>query len=498
MNLSFWLPILILATSLTAGIVIFMLPEQRHATRGLLNLGAALLKLILVCLLLWGVYQGVDYETRFTVVSGVDFVLRADPLAVIFAGLSSVLWLCTTAYAIGYLEDSPNRSRFFGFFSLCVTSTLGIALSGNLFTFLLFYEILTLSTYPLVIHRGTAKAMRAGRNYLAYTLTGGTVLLVAVAWLYSITGDLEFVRGGHFQDVSGAAEPALVWILVMLIGGLGVKAAIIPLHGWLPQAMIAPAPVSALLHAVAVVKAGAFGIVRVVYDIYGIEFMASQNFLQPLIWLASLTILYGSVRALWQNDLKRRLAFSTISQVSYIILGIALLGPLGTIGGVVHLLHQGIMKVTLFFCAGIYAETLGIHRIDELDGAGRRMPWTSLAFTVAALGMIGLPPLAGFISKWYLGMGALEAGLPWVVLVLMTSSLLNCGYFLPIVHRLWFRPHRKPWPEERAWGRFETSLWLLLPPLATGCFVILAGLLAAMPISPLYWARFFATQEYQP
>ena len=494
-----WLPVMILATSISAGVIIFVLPEERHSLRSFINLAAALLKVALVCVLIWGVYLGMEYETRFSIVPGLDFVLRADSLAVLFAGLSSVLWLCTTVYAIGYLEDSPNRSRFFGFFSFCVASTLGIAFAGNLFTFLLFYEILTLSTYPLVVHRGTETALRAGRNYLAYTLCGGAVLLLAIAWLHSIAGDLEFQAGGHFRDLAESADPALAWIFLLLIAGLGVKAAIVPLHGWLPQAMVAPAPVSALLHAVAVVKAGVFGIVRVVYDIYGIEFAAGQGYLVPLGWVAAVTILYASVRALWQSDLKRRLAFSTISQVSYIILGVCLLGPIGTIGGVVHLLHQGLMKVTLFFCAGNYAETLGIHRVDELDGAGRRMPLTSLAFTLGALGMIGIPPLAGFISKWYLGMGALQAGLPWMLGVLIASSLLNCGYFLPILHRLWFRPRPAAWPDEQDLGhrRHETSLWLLLPPLATGALVILAGILAAMPISPLSWAEMFAGQEYQ-
>jgi multicomponent Na+:H+ antiporter subunit D len=498
MTLSVWLPVLIIATSMSAGVIIFLLPEERHRLRGMLNLGATVLKASLVALLIRGVYQGVSYETRFSVAPGVDFVLQADSLAVLFAGLSSVLWIFTTMYAIGYLEGSPNRGRFFGFFSFCVASTLGIALAGNLFTFFLFYEMLTLSTYPLVVHRGTDRALRAGRNYLAYTLTGGAVLLLAVAWLHSIAGDLTFRAGGHFHANGSAADPALAWIFLLLIAGLGVKAAIVPLHGWLPQAMVAPAPVSALLHAVAVVKAGVFGIVRVIYDIYGIEFAAAQNYLQPLAWVVAFTILYGSLRALWQSNLKRRLAFSTVSQVSYIVLGTSLFGPLGTIGGVAHLFHQGMMKVTLFFCAGNYAETLGIHRIDELDGVGRRMPWTSMAFTVGALGMIGLPPLAGFISKWYLGMGAIEAGMPWILGVLIVSSLLNCGYFLPVIHRLWFRPQRGNWPTECPRGRHETSLWLLLPPLATCSFVILAGLLAAMPISPLYWARLFAWQTYLP
>ena len=273
-------------------------------------------------------------------------------------------------------------------------------------------------------------------------------------------------------------------IFALLIAGLGVKAALVPFHGWLPQAMVAPAPVSALLHAVAVVKAGAFGIVRVVYDVFGVEFAAGLGVTKPLAWLAAFTIIYGSLRALFQDDLKRRLAFSTVSQVSYIALGVAIAGPVATIGGVVHLVHQGLMKITLFFCAGNLAETLGIHKISEMHGVGRRMPWTMAAFTVGAFGMIGAPPVAGFISKWYLGLGALEVGQDWVVLVLAGSSLLNAAYFLPILHVAWFREPPDTWPEEHNFGNKETAWALLLPPLITAAMALGAGLLASLPFSP--------------
>ena len=203
--------------------------------------------------------------------------------------------------------------------------------------------------------------------------------------------------------------------------------------------MVAPAPVSALLHAVAVVKAGAFGIVRVVYDVYGVEFAASLGLLVPLGVAAAVTIIYGSVRALSQDHLKKRLAYSTVSQVSYIALGTAIVGPIATIGGVVHLVHQGLMKITLFFAAGNYAETLGIHKVSEMNGVGKRMPGTTLAFSVGALGMVGIPPVAGFVSKWYLGLGAVEVGVAaWVMPILIASSLLNAAYFLPILYRAWF------------------------------------------------------------
>ncbi len=484
------------ATSLIAALVIFLLAESRHYTRTVFNITAAVLKLVLVGWMIVGVYNEADYSFRFTLVTGVDFLLRADALGIMFVGLSSLLWLFTTIYAIGYLENSPNRSRFFGFFSLCVASSVGIALAGNLFTFLLFYELLTLSTYPLVVHRGTPESLRSGRVYLFYTLGGGALLLLGAVGVQILAGHTTFVPGGILADLDPEVHPLLILLFVLMVAGLGVKAALVPLHGWLPMAMVAPAPVSALLHAVAVVKAGAFGIIRVIHDLFGADFSAMLGLLTPVAIVASVTILYGSLRALAQDDLKKRLAFSTVSQVSYIVLGASLLGPAGMAGGLVHLIHQGLLKITLFFCAGNYAETLGVHRISELDGAGRRMPATSTAFTLGALGMIGIPPTAGFISKWYLGIGTLEAGLGWLLPVLILSGMLNAAYFLPILHRLWFRPRPRPWVEIRARRRVETSLSLLTPTLATAAAALAAGLLAGMPFSPLYWAELIVSRIY--
>jgi len=492
------LPIAVLLSSLVPGLVIFALPESRVALRTTLNLFGAVAKLALVAVLLLGVAGGQEYGVRFAVLPGLDLAFKADALGLLFISLSAVLWLFTTLYAIGYLEGAPRRSRFFGFFSLCVTATVGIAMAANLFTFFIFYELLTLATFPLVVHRGTEKAMRGGTIYLAYTLVGGSVLLIGIVWLHHLLGHTEFAHGGIAAALGPEYAGQLKFIFVLLIAGVGVKAALVPLHGWLPQAMVAPAPVSALLHAVAVVKAGAFGIVRIVYEVFGIEFAQSLNLLTPLAVLASVTILWGSFRALFQDDLKKRLAFSTVSQVSYITLGVALFGPIGTIGGLVQLVHQGIMKITLFFCAGNYAETLGVHKVSEMDGAGRRMPLTTLAFTVAALGLIGVPITAGFISKWYLGQGALAAGMPWVLVVLATSSLLNAAYFLPVLYRAWFQPAPTAWPKEQIPvknGR-ETALLLLLPPLLTAGLTVLVGALAMTAYSPLDWVMLIADQEY--
>jgi len=496
MNWDTLIPFFVIMSSFLPALMIFALAEERRGLRITLNLIGVFVTLALVVFMFIGVYQGHHYETRLSLLPDLDMVLRAGPLALLFAALSSVLWLLTTVYAIGYLEGSPHRSRFFGFFSLCITATIGVSFSGNLITFLIFYEMLTLVAYPLIVHRGTEEARLAGQTYLLYTIFGGTLLLLGTVWLYTLTGTLEFTPRGFIDDVGEEHYFALVSIFILLIAGFGVKAALVPLHGWLPRAMIAPAPVSALLHAVAVVKAGAFGIVRVIYEVFGVEKAALLGLTQPLAVLAAITIIYGSVMALFQDDLKRRLAYSTVSQVSYIILGVAIVGPIATIGGVVHLVHQGVMKITLFFCAGNLAETLGIHKISEMNGVGRRMPLTMTAFTIGALGMIGIPPIAGFVSKWYLGLGALEADQEWVILILIGSSLLNAGYFLPILYRAWFLPTPDKWPDEHDLGPNETSLMLLIPPLITALLALGFGLLAASPYSPLEWVKLISRREF--
>ncbi len=488
------LPLWVLLTSLLAAALVFLAGEDRHRVRIGVNLGAAVLKLVLVGAMGYGVLAGDTFLVTMPVLPGLDLVLHADPLTMLFTTLSALLWLVTTVYAIAYLERRPNRARFFGFFSLCVAATMGIATAGNLFTFFIFYELLTLATWPLVVHNGWPKAMAVGRMYLQYTLGGGVALLLGIVWLSALGVSGDFVAGGTLEHLAGEHGAELVLIFLLLIGGLGVKAALVPLHGWLPSAMVAPAPVSALLHAVAVVKAGAFGIVRVVYDVYGTSVVADLHLNTVLAVVASVTIIYGSLRAIAQSDLKRRLAYSTVSQVSYITLGVALGSPLATVGGLVHLVHQGLMKITLFFCAGNYAETSGIHRIDELNGIGRRMPWTTAMFTIGAFGMMGAPPLAGFVSKWYLGMGALEAGVTWVVPVLLASTILNAIYFLPLLHRAWFRK-----PGERARGTSgEATPGLLVPTLLVGASALGVGVLAGFPLSPLSWVTFIVGREYAP
>jgi multicomponent Na+:H+ antiporter subunit D len=488
------LPLLVLFSSLGPGVFIFFLPELRTAERTTVNIAAACVKLLLVAWIVRGVYDGHRYETRLPFLPGADLLLRADSFGLLFVTLSAVLWLATTIYAVGYLEGSPHRSRFFGFFSLCVASTMGIALAGNLLTFLFFYEMLTISTYPLVVHRGTPEALRAGDVYLRYTIAGGAVLLAGVALLYALTGAVDFTERGALAGVAPGHRGALVAAFVLLVGGLAVKAAIFPLHRWLPEAMIAPAPVSALLHAVAVVKAGAFGITRIVYDVFGVRLAHELGVMRPLAFVAAFTIVYGSLQALAQKDLKRRLAYSTASQISYIVLGVATFGTLSTIGGIVHIVHQGLMKITLFFCAGNLAEELGIHRVDELRGVGRRMPLTMGAFTIGALGMAGVPPIAGWITKWYLCIGALAANEPWVVVLLVASTLLNALYFFPLVYDAWFAEPTDTWAEPQ--GRLEVRPFLLAPTIATAALSLGTGVASGLDLSPLGWAKLIAAREF--
>ncbi len=495
-----WLPLIIILTSALAAPMIFLLKESARFWRSALNLGAAILKLAFVLWLTSGVMQGDVYITTLSFLPGIDIVLHADALSILFAMLSSLLWLVTTIYAIGYLEHKPHRSRFFGFFALCVSATMGVSLAGNMMTFLVAYELLTLATYPLVVHWGDAKSIRGGRTYLTYTLFGGSLVLVGTILLYSAAGTGTFVIGGLLQQIqegtAALSQPMLLAIAFFLLAGLSVKAAIIPLHGWLPIAMVAPAPVSALLHAVAVVKAGAFGIVRVIYDVFGIELATALGITTVLGIMATATIIYGSLCALRQDDIKRRLAFSTVSQVSYIALGASLATPLAAIGGIVHLIHQGIMKITLFFCAGSLKETVGIDRVSALAGIGQRMPWTMAAFTIAALGMIGVPPTVGFMSKWYIGTGAIDAHAIWVLAVLGTSSILNAAYFLPIINAAWFKAPSTAWAEKRSGDRAETGWLLLLPPLVTASLVLLLAFAATDPWSPLGWTKQLAQREF--
>ena len=485
---------LLLASSAVPAIIIFLLPEKSTAFRNSINLFGVILKIFFVIYLIQGIVNGEVFYYSFSFTPEVSFVLKVDHLSLLFATLSSILWLFTTIYAIGYFLNTANLSRFFGFFSLCVTATVGLSIAGNLFTFFIFYEFLTLTTFVLILHTQTVEARKATVVYLAYTIIGGLFFLVGLVALQSFTGDMQFINGGYLKEFETLSPFILQVVFILLLIGVGVKAAIFPFHKWLPSAMAAPAPISALLHAVAVVKAGAFGIIRIVYDVYGVEFTYNLGLLWIVLGVAVVTILYGSIMALRQNDIKKRLAFSTVSQVSYILLGISLFGPLGTIGGLIHLVHQGVMKITLFFCAGAFAKIYEVKKIEQMNGLGKLMPIGAFAFTVGAFGMIGIPLTAGFLSKWYLGMGAYENNLLYILGVLGLSSLLNAAYFLPMVYRVWFlQPSQELVPQAQL--KWENAL-LIIPPFFTAIFTLYLGIFALNDYSALQWVNSLMQMEY--
>ncbi|MGM0519553.1 MAG: proton-conducting transporter membrane subunit [Campylobacterota bacterium] len=487
---------LLLLSSFIPALIIFILKEEQRYLRNFFNLLGISLKIFFLFLIIDAVLVGEEFRFKYEFLPNLDFVLKVDYLSLFFTTLSSILWLFTTFYAIGYLKNSLFQSRFFGFFSLCVTATVGLSMAGNLFTFFLFYEFLTLVTIPLIIHNQNIESKKALIVYLKYTVFGGVFFLMGISLLYFQTGSVEFISGGYLKSYSNVSSVYWQISFFILIIGLGVKAAIFPLHGWLPKAMAAPAPVSALLHAVAVVKAGAFGIIRLVYEVYGIKFAQELNLLKFLMVIACITIVYGSIMALYQTDIKKRLAYSTVSQVSYIVLGVSIFGPLGTIGGIVHLVHQGVMKITLFFCAGVFMQTFGVKKIEEMNGLGKLMPISSISFTIAAFGMIGLPPTAGFISKWYLALGSVENSSWLILLVIALSSLLNAAYFLPLVYRLWFLKPQELSKQIKTYKGFESSLLMVIPLFFTAILTILLGVFAFTQFSALQWVIDIVRMEY--
>lgn len=463
------LPLYALLVSLLA-VPFIVLSDKRPNLREFWTIAAAVLKCLFVVFLLPEALAGKIAETRLLEISpGIDLTLRADPLGVFFALIASTLWIVTSFYSIGYVRglEEPKQTRYFASFAICLSATIGIAFAGNLLTFLIFYEVLTIATYPLVIHKETPEAISGGRKYLAYTLSAGVILIVAVAWTYSLTGTTDFKAGGLF-DASRMHSGTLRALFMLFIAGVGVKAAIMPLHSWLPTAMVAPTPVSALLHAVAVVKSGVFGVLRVVGFVFGPDAMRSAGLSTILIVLAGLTIVVASLLAFTENNLKRRLAFSTVGHLSYTVIGAAMLTTSGFMGGMFHLATHATMKITLFFCAGAIYVHLHKEAIEDLDGVGKIMPWTMGAFTLASAGLAGIPPLDGFISKWHISVGAVEGDQFLVLGILLLSGLLNAGYFFPIIHRAYFK-------EGRSSERRDASPLLIVPIILTAAISLILG-----------------------
>lgn len=471
MELTF-VPLFAVLVSLAA-VPFILLSSDRPNLREFWTILAGIIKFALVLTLVPSAFEGRVIElTLFEIAPNLPLELRADPFGVFFAVIASGLWIFTSFYSIGYMRghDEKKQTRYFASFAVCLSSTIGIAFSGNLLTFTIFYEMLTIATYPLVIHNETKEAISAGRKYLTYTLTAGLLLIAAVATTYAITGTLEFNPGGIFGDAE-LSKTTAVLLFLLFLGGVGVKAGIMPIHSWLPSAMAAPTPVSALLHAVAVVKSGVFGIIRVVHYVFGPEVMSSFGLNEILIVIAGFTIIVASLLAFAQDNLKRRLAYSTVGHLSYIVLGAALLTPLGLTGSIMHISTHATMKITLFFCAGAIYVNLHKSNISNLDGIAKVMPWTMAAFVIGSMGLAGLPPINGFVSKWYLGLGALEGDMLLPVIILVISGLLNVGYFFPIIHRAYFLEGG-----EELEGQGEASPFMVVPIMITAIASLIFGI----------------------
>ncbi len=421
-----------------AGAALVALSHRWPNLREAISIATAVALLVSVASLYPAVQSGASPSLRlFDMFPGLAIAFRIEPLGLLFALIASSLWIVSSIYSVGYLRgnDESHQTRFYVCFALALASTIGVAFSANLLTLFLFYELLTLVTYPLVTHHGDDEARRGGRTYLGLLLLTSTALLLpAVVAVWLITGTLDFVPGGILAGKVGAVGATVLLALFMF--GIG-KAALMPFHRWLPAAMVAPTPVSALLHAVAVVKAGVFTVVKVVVYTFGLGATAADFRWVP--YVAGFTIIAASIVALRADNLKRRLAYSTVSQLSYIVLAVTLLTPLSVIGAVLHVAAHAFGKITLFFAAGAVYTAAHKTEVSQLDGIGRRMPWTFAAFGVASLSMIGLPPTVGLLSKWYMVAGAYQAQ-HWVALaVIVVSTLLNAAYFLPIVYRAFFR-----------------------------------------------------------
>jgi len=466
-------PLLAIIVSLIAACLILLTGDRSRNLRETWTILASVAKFAIVASMIPSVLKGNVLEyTIISLAPGLLLQFRVDAFGLLFGILASTLWIATSFYSIGYMRglNEHAQTRYFFCFAIALSATMGIAFSANLLTLFVFYEILTMATYPLVAHKETPEAIKGGRKYLTYTLTAGVVILLSMAIIYRLTGTLDFKPGGFMAG--NASADMFRFLFVALVMSFGVKAAIMPLHEWLPTAMVAPTPVSALLHTVAVVKAGVFGVLRVILYVFGPTFLHDTGLWILLAYFVSFTIIVSCFFALAQDNIKRRLAFSTINNLSIVILGAALLTTSAIKGGMLHIAFHGFMKITLFFVAGaIYVKT---HKenVSELDGLGRQMPLTMGSFAIGAMGVTGIPPLCGFISKWYLCLGSLEAHEIVFLFVFLTSAFLDAAFFFPIVYRAFFKK-----PKEDVTPHFnEAPMFMVIPLMVTAIASVILGI----------------------
>jgi len=469
-------PFLAMAVAVLGAALIIATRQKPNLREGC-SLAASVLQFLIVLTMIPPVLNGEILQ--FTVLPFLPqaaIAFRVDALSLLFAITASFLWILTTVYSIGYMRHlrEQAQTRYYVFFALVLAATMGVAFSANLVTLYVFYELLTFLTYPLLTHTGSSEAHAAGRKYLRYQLaTSFAFLLPAILLTYVLSGTFDFGQNGVFP--AGVDATVLVVVFGFFLAG-SAKAAIMPFHAWLPAAMVAPTPVSALLHAVAVVNAGVFLIFRVILDVFGTDLLQQLRLDVATTIVVSVTILLASFRALRLDSLKAVLAYSTISQLSYMILGVVILSPTTMVGGVVHLVNHAESKIVLFFCVGsIYLATHKT-KISELSGIGRQMPWTMAAFSIAALSLVGLPPTAGFITKWFLISGSIEAGKLAVVIVLAISTLLTAAYYFRIIRSAFFQLPQEDGRAEESQQIREVSPLIVGPLLVGAVLTVVLGL----------------------
>jgi multicomponent Na+:H+ antiporter subunit D len=492
---SLWPAIIVFIPFLT-GSLVFLTSKSSLKLKEWLALLGSLLPFIFLLLIIPLSLRNVFLVTPIIrITPDIWLRFRADQLALIFGSTAALLWSMASLYSWGYMKGKEHLTRFYGFLLLNLSWTLGVALAGNLLTLYIFYELLSISSYPIIAHEETPEALAAAKKYLIYVIVGGVFIFLGLVMTYFLCGTQAFTETGIMSLSIG--KTMLTFIFLVFITGFGVKAALMPLHGWVPDAHpAAPAPASALLSGI-LVAAGAFGIIRIFYNIFGASLVQKLQLNLPLAYLASLTIIVSSILAITQDNLKRRLAYSTIGQMSYVVLGISLITPNGFLGGVVHIANHAFMKGTLFLTAGVLIKAAGKRNVSEMNGVGYAYPLTMGAFTIAALALIGTPPMAGFVSKWLLGVGTLEASQPIFLAVLLLGSLLCAGYLLPVVYVSFFKKETeeilsKPAAAqnksiEKSHPEVDKVPWSMLTPIFIGILaVIILGICAALyglPIS---------------
>ncbi len=474
MTLGYPQPIIAVVIPIIGALIIRFLDEEKANLRHLVSLVTVSIVFIAVASMFPAVMAGEDIQISvLSFLDGLGIFFKVDSLGMVFAIVSSTLWIFATVYSIGYMEHEHSQRNYFVFFVLSCSAAMGVAFAGNLFTFYIFYEYLAICTYPLVVHAGTPESVKAGIKYISYSLGGGALVFLSIFMIHDLVGTLEFMPGGILSAVASENSVFITVIFALLIAGFGTKAALMPLHSWLPGAMVAPTPVSALLHAVAIVKAGVFGIARVFFSIYSPEVLSGLNVTNVLAVFVCFTIIVGSLMAIKQTVLKLRLAYSTIGQLGYITLGVLMLHPIGALGGLIHIINHAILKITLFFCAGMIITVTGKKDLNQMNGIGRQMPLTMLAFAIGALGLMGVTPIVGYVSKYYILTGALASGMPIYGYIILGSTLLNAIYYLPIIVNAFFKKGdfvKKP--------GYEAPLTMLVPTLILAGLAIILGLFA--------------------